>query len=292
LVSARGAWFDYGLLGDALMEQGKLSAAIIAYQQMINQKPSPQAYNRAASIRWLKGDIEGAIELLNLSASSLNLNNSQLAWTVTQLADYQYQSGNIEISVKSLLALLEKQADYAPALLLLGRIKMAQNEFDSAEKLLTQAIQLNALPQYHWALIEAVSENDEKISKRRELELQLYKTGELGDRRTFALYLASKTKDTERAVNLAEQELQERRDVMSLDAYAWALRSNKQFKKAQEYSKQALAEGTKSARLFYHAGVIANEMGQTKQAELLLKQAKKLEHSLWPSERKHLNKVL
>src|SRR5262249_56134107 len=36
LVQQRGLSFDYGLLGDALMEQGKLGDAVEAYQQMIN----------------------------------------------------------------------------------------------------------------------------------------------------------------------------------------------------------------------------------------------------------------
>ena len=32
LITERGAWFDHGLLGDALMEQGKLDEAEQAYQ--------------------------------------------------------------------------------------------------------------------------------------------------------------------------------------------------------------------------------------------------------------------
>ena len=39
LVRQRGLSFDYGLLGDALMEQGKLSDAVEAYQNMMNLKP-------------------------------------------------------------------------------------------------------------------------------------------------------------------------------------------------------------------------------------------------------------
>src|SRR5437667_12780187 len=56
LVEQRGLSFDYGLLGDALMEQGKLNDATEAYQQMMNLKPDLQGYARAAHMRWLKGD--------------------------------------------------------------------------------------------------------------------------------------------------------------------------------------------------------------------------------------------
>ena len=70
LVQQRGLSFDYGLLGDALMEQGKLSDAVEAYQQMMNLKPDLRAYARAAHMRWLKGDLEGAIEAMQLAVSA------------------------------------------------------------------------------------------------------------------------------------------------------------------------------------------------------------------------------
>ncbi|HEU4771615.1 MAG TPA: hypothetical protein VFS68_05605, partial [Candidatus Udaeobacter sp.] len=52
LVQQRGLSFDFGLLGDALMEQGKLGDAVEAYQRMMNLKPDLRAYARAAHMRW------------------------------------------------------------------------------------------------------------------------------------------------------------------------------------------------------------------------------------------------
>ena len=43
LIQQRGYWYEYGLLGDALMEQGRLDDAEKAYQSMMNQRPGPQA---------------------------------------------------------------------------------------------------------------------------------------------------------------------------------------------------------------------------------------------------------
>src|SRR5262249_18122756 len=70
LVQQRGVSFDYGLLGDALMEQGKLGDAVEAYQRMMDLKPDLRAYARAAHMRWLKGDLEGAIEAMQLAVSA------------------------------------------------------------------------------------------------------------------------------------------------------------------------------------------------------------------------------
>ena len=58
LVTMREFVLDFGLLGDVLMEQGRLSEAAAAYQKMIDLKPFYQSYTRAAHLRWLKGDLE------------------------------------------------------------------------------------------------------------------------------------------------------------------------------------------------------------------------------------------
>src|SRR4029077_4652122 len=63
LVARRGLSFDYGLLGDVLMEQGQLNEAVEAYQKMVDEKPDMQAYARIGHLRWLKGDLEGAVEV-------------------------------------------------------------------------------------------------------------------------------------------------------------------------------------------------------------------------------------
>ena len=86
LVQQRGLSFDYGLLGDALMEQGKLNDAVEAYQRMMNLKPDLRAYARAAHMRWLKGDLKGAIEAMELGVSAASPSDAESgAWVNTRL---------------------------------------------------------------------------------------------------------------------------------------------------------------------------------------------------------------
>ena len=61
LVVQRTFPLDYGLLGDAVLEQGSLDEAAIAYQCMVDLRPDLQSYSRVAHLRWLKGDVDGAI---------------------------------------------------------------------------------------------------------------------------------------------------------------------------------------------------------------------------------------
>src|SRR5436190_238772 len=60
LVDERGSPRDWALLGDALMEQGKLPEAITAIQRLVELKPGTEAYSRIAQVRWLTGDLSGA----------------------------------------------------------------------------------------------------------------------------------------------------------------------------------------------------------------------------------------
>lgn len=69
LIKIRQDMQDYALLGDALMEQGQLEAALPMYQAMIDAKPCMPSYSRIAHIRWLKGDVVGAIEMAEQSIS-------------------------------------------------------------------------------------------------------------------------------------------------------------------------------------------------------------------------------
>jgi hypothetical protein len=57
---------------------------------------------------------------------------------------------------------------------------------------------------------------------------------------------------------------------------------------AHSEMQRALAEGTKDARLFFHAGIIASRGGHSADAERWLRKASELSHLLLPSERNEL----
>src|SRR5207248_11351215 len=133
LVEQRGLSFDYGLLGDALMEQGKLNDAAEAYQQMMNLKPDLQGYARAAHMRWLKGDLAGAIEAMQLAVSAASPSDGEsAAWVNTRLAFYEFQAGRFQESEQRSASALSFQNNYPPALLLKGKMLLAQNRFGEA----------------------------------------------------------------------------------------------------------------------------------------------------------------
>lgn len=292
LVKLRGLSFDHGLLGDILMEQGKLKEAISEYQEMMNQKPSLQAYSRAAYVRWLKGDVAGAAEMALMAAQSGSPQDRETtAWAYTRLGLYEWQLGKLDKAVRAIAIALELQADYAPALLAKGKMLLAEDKFTDAIAPLQQAATLNPLPEYHWALAEALrgaGRNDEATK----VETELKSKGAQDDPRTLALFLATRNETLENALRLAQSELDARADVFTYDALAWALRAVGKMTEAQAAMKKALAEGTKDARLWYHAGVIAAQTNNKTAAQQFFKQAYASRQMLLPAEREDLIKFM
>ena len=292
LVAKRSMVLDHGLLGDALMEQGRLNEAATAYQAMLDLKPFYQSYTRAAHLRWLKGDLDGAISVLQKAISTASPRDPESsAWALTRMSAYQLQAGHVKEAAAAVEAALRVQPDYAAALLAQGRLLIATHRASDALEVLRRAARLNPLPEYQWILADAlrVQGLDEEAVA---IERQLAATGAAADPRTFALYLATRRIEPGKAVALAEEELVNRGDIFTLDAHAWTLAANGRVEEARSAIERAVAEGTQDGRLFFHAGAINAAAGRDAEARTWLKKAEHLRAMLLPSESAELDKYL
>ncbi len=292
LVAARGDAFDFGLLGDALLEQGRLDEAIEPYQKMADLKPGLQAYSRAAHVRWLKGDLPGAIELMRMATRAGSPRNREsVAWTESRLARFELQAGNPRAALTTADAALQLVPDYPPALLSRAQVLLAQGKIDSAIEALTRAADQDPLPEYQWALADALRAAG-RVDEARPVEARLRQRGAADDPRTFSLFLATRGEQVETAVRLAREELTRRADGFTLDALAWSLAAAGRHAAADSLIQRALAVGTLDARLFYHAGVIAAAAGRQGDSRRWLRQASAIQQMLLPGEREQLARHL
>ena len=288
LVEVRRAPFDYGLLGDVLLEQGNLIEAAEAYQNMVDLKPGLQSYSRAAHVRWLKGDLSGAIDLMRMAARSSSPRDPEAAaWVHSRLALYEMQDGSVENALLASEAALQSQNDHAGALLSRGRILLGSGKGAAAIEALFGVVDSAPMPESQWVLAEALREVGREAEALAH-EADLVKRGAALDPRTVSLYLATRNERANVALELAERELQSRRDVFTLDTHAWALKAAGRLQEAHSTMGRALAEGTEDARLFYHAGVIAGMVGEKEEGCQWLGQASLIKQMLLPSERKEV----
>jgi tetratricopeptide (TPR) repeat protein len=284
LVTMREFVLDFGLLGDALMEQGRVADAAAAYQKMIDLKPFYQSYTRAAHLRWLRGDLRGAIEMMQAAVRTASPRDPEsIAWAYSRLAMYELQRGRLADAGRMADASLRSVPDYAAALLARGRIQLAQDKPVEAIETLRRAARLNPLPEYQWALADALRLL-QQTAEAAAIEDQLVREGVLTDPRTLALYLSTRRLDGSRAVDLARSELTKRADVFTLDALAWALAVSGQVREASTLMDRALAEGTEDGRLFVHAAAIAAADGRHADAARWAARARRLRSTLLPSE--------
>jgi tetratricopeptide (TPR) repeat protein len=284
LVASREFVLDFGLLGDVLMEQGRVTEAAEAYQKMIDLKPFYQSYARAAHLRWLKGDLHGAIEMMHAAVKAASPRDREsVAWAYSRLAMYELQRGHLSDAQRMTDSSLQFVPDYAAALLARGRIELVQKRNAEAVETLTRAARLNPLPEYQWTLADALRLVS-RIDEASALETQLVRNGRSNDPRTLALYLSTRRQDGAMAVDLARREMENRADVFTLDALAWALASTGQIREASTLMTRALAEGTRDGRLFFHASVIAAADGRPADAAQWAREARKLIFTLLPSE--------
>lgn len=291
LVERRGLAYDFGLFGDVLLEQGKMDEALAAYQKMMEMRPGPQAYSRAAHVRWLKGDIDGARVLMRMAAQAAGQGDSEsAAWAWSKLAIYELQAGRLKQAHAMCDAALQMQSNYAPALLARGRALLAESKTGEAIATLERGAQINPLPEYQWTLADALrsAKRDDEAAK---IESQLAATGPANDPRTFSLFLATRGQQPGDALRLAEEDLKNRQDIYTLDALAWAQAANGNATEAWKTMQSALTLGTADARLYLHAALIASQAGEIRQAKIYAGKAAKTEAALLPGERIRLRQL-
>jgi Tfp pilus assembly protein PilF len=272
----------YGLLTDANIELGNYNDAETSAQWMLNLRPGNlPALIRAARLRELFGDAEGAYELMELAYQSTPpTETDERAGILTQMGHLRFVSGNPDAAEKLLSQALTTSPGHPAASLNLAQLRIAQKRYQDAV-LLLQRYQAAPRPGNLYELSEALhlaGRGGEAKKAFAEFETSaLLESGRKdNDNRDLVFYYADHARQPAKALKLAEQEFAWRHDVYTLDAYAWALHVNSQDMEARKQIETALAVGIRDANLFLHAGAIALKSGDRASAERYLTQSAEL----------------
>ena len=124
----------YGFLTDAHAELGNYKEAEEACQWMLDLRPGNiPAFTRAAYLRELFGDIEGAIELMTAAYQRTPpAETEDRAWTLTHLGHLEFIPGRTENAERLLQGALVLFPDYHYALANLAKVRSAQNRHEEA----------------------------------------------------------------------------------------------------------------------------------------------------------------
>jgi tetratricopeptide (TPR) repeat protein len=267
----------YGFLTDANVELGNYPDAEIAAQWMLDLRPANlPGLTRAAYLRELYGDAEGALELMNMAYQSTPPTELEDgAWILTQMAHLKLAIGKTQEAETLLQEALIRFPGYHYALGNLAKVRIAQRRFSEAVDLLQQRYRTAAHAENLYDLAEALEldgRSDEAKAAFDQFEAKSLLESARADNsnRELIFYYADHAHQPGKALEVAEHEYTVRHDVYTLDAYAWALHLNGRNAEARKQVERALAVGVRDAKVLHHAGEIALSLGDRVAAERYL----------------------
>lgn len=272
--------FGYGVSTDAHIELGNYREAVETAQKMVDLKPNMASYARVAHLRSLYGETEGAIEMYKTAARTADPNDKEAqSWCLVQLGNEFWKYGKFAEAEKIYDEALQIFPNYYLALAAKGKIRAAQNDFDAAVKILTEAN--NRVPNVETAIllgdIYTKLGNGEKAKEHYDLvEIIENKIGINNDRKRLALLWADHGLKLDEALEIVRREANERKDIFTTDALAWALYKKGMLTDAKKTIEKALNPKANEARIIFHAGMIEKDLGNRTEAKKYLEQALKL----------------
>jgi tetratricopeptide (TPR) repeat protein len=280
LALSPGTALIYGVIGDAQIELGQYAAAVATFQTMVDLRPDLSSYSRASYVRELHGDVDGAIEAMQRAVQAGGPNAENTNWTRVQLGHLYFNSGKLAEAEAQYNQALASYPGYVHAIAGLARVHAARGEYDKAIKLYTDATNIMPLPEYVIALGDVYEAAGRSQEAQQQFDLvrvmeRLYTANGVDTDLEMALFEAnhSQGQKIDEALSLARRALEKRPTIYARDVLAWTLYQDGQYAPAYALSQQALQLGTKDALLFFHAGMIALQLGNTTQARQYLEQA-------------------
>ena len=278
---------SFAIVGDAYADMGEYEKAGVAYGRLTprDMTLSPRAaYARDSRLSYLKfiaGDTPAAIALMKTAvteAIEAQLQSENLAWLYYELGEYYTQAGDASSADAAYLAALNTHPGDYRALAALGKLRANNGRYPEAIVLYQKAIAVVPMPIFVAELGDIYARSGNQAEAKKQYALVEY-IGLLGHinqvlhNRDLALFYADHDMKLAESLDLAQKELEVRHDVYTWDALAWALYKNGKLTEAAQASEKAMQFGTQDPLLLFHAGMIADRLGEPDQARAALKEA-------------------
>jgi pentatricopeptide repeat protein len=158
-----------GVLADAYVQLGDYDNAVRVLDEMVRLKPNLSSYSRIANMRELKGDMEGAIKVMEMAIQAGAPDAENTAWCILQLGELYLKMSRINEAEIAFRSALRRFPEYGRAYAALARAAVARNDLDSAVNHYQKAIERVPEPEFLIALAAIY----QKMGKGGEMEAQL-----------------------------------------------------------------------------------------------------------------------
>jgi tetratricopeptide (TPR) repeat protein len=263
----------YGYLADASIELGNYESAEKAAQWMLDMRPGNiPGLTRAAYLRELYGDIEGALDFMIKSYERTPWQEKEdRSWLLTHIAHLEMTRGRLEAADSILAAAFDEYPDYHYAFAQLGKLRVAQGRYAEAAQTFGKLVAVAPNPENYYPLAEALQvagKSDHAAATFAEFEKKALVELEQTDNsnRELIFYYADHAGKPAAALRIARKEATRRQDAFTLDALAWALYSSGELEEARTQIERAMQVGLRDGKVHYHAGMIYSKLGESELA--------------------------
>jgi tetratricopeptide (TPR) repeat protein len=270
----------WGHMADAQEALGDYKGAEDSAQWMMNLRPgNVGAYLEGAVLRGDWGDTDGALDFFDKALQQTPpFETEQTAWTLTEMARLDRQAGRLKDADELLGQALKAFPGYHLSLDELAEVRIAQHCPAEAVAMVRQSSTGAQRPSETLLLARALDgagQAAESENAYQEFERQARAQIAQPENANIELvdFYVEHAQRPEEALRIARLEMQNRHDLHTLDAFAWALYANHQYVEANREIEKALAVGTRDPVLLYHAGEIAAASGKSPEAKHYFEQS-------------------
>ena len=270
----------YALLIDAQLALGRHSEAEVYTQRLLDLRPDNlPGLVRAARLRELYGDWQGAIDFINATVNRVTAAEvEERAWLYVQLARLHFSAGRPEIARAALAQALSALPDYPVALEEALRIARLSGTADTALKTAAHLYRVAPTATHLFCLARATAQAGDGSAARKQFDEFVrvaHDSSERNDHANLALsaYYLDEGQDPAQAVALAARERKRRADPHTVLAYGLALHGLGRDVEAMAELETLLALGYHDADFLFAAGEVFAAAGEPRRARVLLNDA-------------------
>ena len=264
------------LEGDAALELGDYDGAAAAFQRALDLSLDLRTYSRGAYLRWLNGDVDGALELMDLAIGAAGPRSREpSAWCWVEVGEMLRRRGDHRRAVAAAERALALVDGYLPARALRARVRAAAGEREPAIAEMTEVAAATGSAEHLLVLadlLDAAGRAGQAAEKLAEAEKL---AGH--DPLPLAAYLARRGAQPDRALALAERAMADRPSVFASAVHALALVRAGRVADARAAARRAVRLGTPAAELYLAEALAESAAGERKAAADALAKAQALE---------------
>ncbi len=269
------------ILTDANIELGRYRVGFALAERRLALRPDLASYSRASYAAELQGDHLRATQLMELAAAAGRPGTGDRTWARTHVGLLRFGSGDLAGAEREIRAALRETPGDATALAGLAKVRAARGDLDAAASLYRQALDAQPVAGYAAALAEV-----EEVRGRAKASAESLKLAHELDRREAAngveLELDSAATDADFRVPTADDVRRVRRGyrirpgVVGDDAMGWVLTRAGLCDEGLRFARRSLRLGTKDALMLFHAGMAARCAGESREAAVYLRAARRI----------------